>query len=130
MTEQEAIEVLKMENELMQFDPITGDDNPIEFQNQDNKDLYEANLLAIEAIEKQMNDRWIPFVSEYDKYYEMEMLQGKLPEENEEILVTDGVDVWSDTFVRDGIECYLDGGREFVDDVIAWRPLPEPYKGE
>ena len=51
---EKAIEVLKMENELMQFDPNTGEDYPIELQNQDNQDLYKANLIAIEALEKQI----------------------------------------------------------------------------
>jgi hypothetical protein len=49
-----AIEVLKMENELMQFNPMTGEIEPIELQNQDNQDLYKANLIAIQALEKQI----------------------------------------------------------------------------
>ena len=51
---EKAIEALKMENELMQFDPMTGEIEPIELQNQDNQDLYKANLIAISALEKQM----------------------------------------------------------------------------
>jgi hypothetical protein len=51
---EKAIEVLKMENELMQFDPMTGEIEPIELQNQDNQDLYKANLIAIQALEKQV----------------------------------------------------------------------------
>jgi hypothetical protein len=51
---EKAIEALKMENELMQFDPNTGEDCPIELQNQDNQDLYNANLVAISALEKQL----------------------------------------------------------------------------
>ena len=35
----------------------TGEDYPIELQNQDNQDLYKANLVAIEALEKQMPAR-------------------------------------------------------------------------
>ena len=50
---EKAIENLKMENELMQFDPNTGEDYPIELQNQDNQDMYNANLVAIEALENQ-----------------------------------------------------------------------------
>lgn len=49
-----AVEVLKMENELMQFDSNTGEDYPIELQNQDNQDLYKANLIAIKVLEKQI----------------------------------------------------------------------------
>ena len=51
---EKAISVLKMENELMQFDPNTGENYPIELQNQDNQDLYKANLIAISALEKQI----------------------------------------------------------------------------
>jgi rubrerythrin len=51
---EKAIEVLKMENELMQFDPMTGEIEPLELQNQDNQDLYKANLIAISALEKQI----------------------------------------------------------------------------
>jgi rubrerythrin len=51
---EKAIEVLKMENELMQFNSLTGEIKPIELQNQDNQDLYKANLVAISALEKQI----------------------------------------------------------------------------
>ena len=51
---EKAIETLKMENELMQFNVLTGDIEPIELQNQDNQDLYNANLIAISALEKQI----------------------------------------------------------------------------
>lgn len=54
MNIEKVIEVLKMENELMQFNPMTGEIEPIELQNQDNQDLYKANLVAISALEKQM----------------------------------------------------------------------------
>ena len=43
------------------------------------------------------------------------------------ILVTDGKDVWSDYFVNNGTECYLDGGRE-IENGMAWMYMPEPYK--
>ena len=36
MTYQKAIDVLKMENDLMQFNPMTGETVPIEFYNKDN----------------------------------------------------------------------------------------------
>lgn len=49
---EKAIETIKMENELMQFDPNTGEDYPIELQNEINQDIYRANLIAIVALEK------------------------------------------------------------------------------
>ena len=51
---EKAIERLKMENELMQFEPMTGEDYPIELQNEINQDVYKANLVAISALEKQI----------------------------------------------------------------------------
>ena len=50
-----------------------------------------------------------------------------VPDDEEEILLSDGKHVWTDTFINDG-ECYLDGGDD-IDDGMAWMPLPEPYKG-
>lgn len=55
----QVIEIFKMENELMEFDPSTGEKKPIELQNEDNQDLYKANLVAIEVLEKQLNNGWI-----------------------------------------------------------------------
>lgn len=49
-----------------------------------------------------------------------------LPEDEEEILLTNGVHVWTDTFINDG-ECYLDGGDD-IDDDMAWMPMPKPYR--
>ena len=54
MNIEKAIEVLKMDNELMQFNPNTGEDYPIELQNEINQDIYKANLVAISALEKQI----------------------------------------------------------------------------
>lgn len=64
---------------------------------------------------------WIPFVIAKN------ILQGELPDADQEILVTDGREVWIDTFVREGDECYLDCGNEIPDDAIAWMHLPAPY---
>lgn len=81
---------------------------------------------------------WIPFevreADEEDKetYEGVEfMLCGKLPEEDEEILVTykNGyVDI--DTFLREGYECYLDSGCDFVTEAVAWMSKPKGYMVE
>lgn len=56
------------------------------------------------------------------------MLVGKLPGEDEDILVTyNNGTVDADIFMKDGNECYLDSGNAFVTEAIAWKPLPEPY---
>ena len=49
-----------------------------------------------------------------------------LPDDGEEILLSNGKYVWTDTFINDG-ECYLDGGDD-MDDGMAWMHLPEPYE--
>ena len=90
----------------------------------------------IELVQKQPKvDEWIPFeVTEADEedreaYGFEQMLRGKLPEEDEEILVTySNGHVGEDVFLRDGYECYLDSGAEFVVDAVAWMSLPKPYK--
>lgn len=61
--------------------------------------------------------------SKYDYWIE------NLPTFNEEVLVTDGTNVWIDMIDNDeGI--YFSGTDSEIDDVIAWLPLPTPYKGE
>ena len=49
-----------------------------------------------------------------------------LPDDEEEILLSNGKHVWTDTFINDG-ECYLDGGDD-IDEGMAWMPLPKPYR--
>lgn len=52
-----------------------------------------------------------------------------LPDFGEEVLVTDGKNVWIDSFDEDAY-VYLSGTDSDLDDVIAWMELPEPYKEE
>ena len=86
---------------------------------------------------------WIPFVQrgmtkdEKESFGDLSfMLDCPLPDEDEEILITykfkNELYVDVDTFMRDGSECYLDSGRDFVTEAVAWRKKPEPYqpKGE
>lgn len=76
--------------------------------------VLEPLTMAISALEKQLNGCWIP-VSE------------RLPKENEEVLITlaHGKATWA----------YLYQGKWHtmfsaypIERVIAWQPLPEPYK--
>lgn len=61
----------------------------------------------------------------YDWFYMVE----NLPEYGEEVLVTDGENVWIDSFDVDEY-IYLSGTDSEIDGVIAWMPLPNPFKGE
>ena len=76
--------------------------------------------------------QWIPVkwrepTEEESKYYTY-MADCEMPEDGQEILVTDGKYVWKD-------ECtYDDGfGLDSLEDwqnITAWMPLPEPWKGD
>lgn len=50
-----------------------------------------------------------------------------LPDFGEEVLVTDGANVWVDSFDIDDF-LYLSGTNRDIDGVVAWMELPEPYK--
>lgn len=53
-----------------------------------------------------------------------------LPEYDEDVLVTDGICIWVDSFNEDADGVYLSGTGDDMNGVIAWLPLPAPYKGE
>lgn len=100
---------------------------------------YKMELLgmitAIEIKHDELLPKWIPFtMRELTKEEKEEnpewdyMMDCKLPDDGEEILVSNGKYVWSDTFVNDGDGCYLDGDTDL--DGCAWMPLPEPWRGE
>ena len=55
------------------------------------------------------------------------MLDCKMPDDGQEILVTDGKSTWQDTSFIDCDGYYLDSNYDWT-DITAWRPLPEPYK--
>lgn len=68
-------------------------------------------------------DNWIKFETEDETY------TNAIPDDEQDVLVTDGKRVWQDTFLNDGSEgCYLDSGFEIVPNVTHWQPLPEPPK--
>ena len=97
---------------------------------------------AIELVKQEAekyNNGWIPFVQremtedEKESFGDLNfMLDCQLPDEDEEILITykfkDELYVYVDTFMRDGSECYLDSGRDFVTEAVAWRKKPQPYQ--
>ena len=95
-------------------------------------------LECIKNMAKPNNDtRWIPV--KYHVMTEEERKAGgfsndivyyldcKMPDDDQEIIVTDGKYVWADTcIVDDGFA--LDSGYDWIEDVIAWMPMPEPYR--
>lgn len=54
MNEIKAINILRGDNELMLFDALTGDEKTYEQLNDMNKAVYDANLVAIKSLEKQI----------------------------------------------------------------------------
>lgn len=86
-------------------------------------------------IKEVIPQEWIPIKTrklteeEKEEYPDYSfMYDCKLPDDGEEVLVTSSCGyVRLDTFYRDDgcyFEYYCDEG-----DVVAWQPLPEPYKG-
>jgi hypothetical protein len=69
-------------------------------------DVEEALNMAISALTEQ---RWIP-------------CSERLPEERQEILATTTDNAWGDVVI---IRTYY---KEMHKSVIAWMPLPEPYR--
>ena len=69
-----------------------------------------------------------PEDEEYIKHNWMHIIEN-LPEYNEDVIVTDGIDVWIDAF-DEAIsgEVYLCGTGGNIDEVTAWMPLPIPYR--
>lgn len=55
------------------------------------------------------------------------MLDRKMPDDGQEILVTNGETTWQDTSFIDCDGYYLDSGYDWI-EITAWRPLPEPYR--
>lgn len=88
---------------------------------------FESDIVTdvIGVVEEQTKvGEWMPFTMGEDG-----LLNCKLPEEDEEILVSGGGSVWEDTFMTDGEDCWLDvWGGDLIG--LAWMPKPEPWEGE
>ena len=90
---------------------------------------------AIKALEQE--PKWIPVKfrpltdeeqNEYPDY--CYMADCPMPDEGEEILVCTvyGTVEKDECGIDDGF--YLDSGYDWQTDIVAWMPLPEPYKAE
>ena len=95
---------------------------------------------AYERGKAEVEQRWIPVkwheITEEEREKEgypnewLVHLDCILPEDGEEILITTkhGYVEKDTAYCDDGY--YLDSGCDWVDDVVAWMPLPEPYRAE
>jgi hypothetical protein len=99
------------------------------------QDMIEKLQDDLEQDEKE--NGWIPVkyhqISEKERAEEsisndiQYMLDCKMPDDGQEILVTNGETTWQDTCFIDSNGYYLDGGYDWI-DITAWMPLPKPYK--
>ena len=99
------------------------------------QDMIEKLQDDLEQDEKE--NGWIPVkyhqISEKERAEEsisndiQYMLDCKMPDDGQEILVTNGETTWQDMCFIDSNGYYLDGGYDWI-DITAWMPLPKPYK--
>lgn len=105
--------------------------------------LYVADVLEMleqlkdDLEQDEKENGWIPVkyhqISEKERAEEFiskdiqYMLDCKMPDDGQEILVTNGETTWQDTCFIDSNGYYLDGGYDWI-DIMAWMPLPKPYK--
>lgn len=84
-------------------------------------EIYDAMATLRKLVDKAESFEWIPF--------EMEdgFLYCQIPDDGEDILVTDGKVVWHDTWIECDEGYVLDSGYELY-KCLAWMPLPKPYK--
>lgn len=99
------------------------------------QDMIEQLLADLEQDEKE--NGWIPVkyhqISEKERAEEsistdiQYMLDCKMPDDGQVILVTNGETTWQDTSFIDCDGYYLDSNYDWI-DITAWQPLLEPYK--
>lgn len=132
MTIKEIIDGLKFTVEMFLFDPITGE-TFTEPRNDLDKTTIDACKGAIELLEQ---TRWIPVsdrLPEEDGEY---LLFGKVVEDDTEDIFIGIYDAcaekfgyWEDYYDRNTLG-FLDSELIEYNKVIAWMPLPNPYKAE
>lgn len=80
-----------------------------------------------ELVDKAESFEWIPFPPKDEV---LDCPDCLIPEVDEEILVSDGKDVWQDRWLisSKGNECDYELNSEKDFEGLAWMHLPEPYK--
>lgn len=87
------------------------------------QDEKENGWIPVKYHQISEKERAEEFISKDIQY----MLDCKMPDDGQEILVTNGETTWQDTSFIDCDGYYLDSNYDWI-DITAWRPLPEPYK--
>ena len=103
---------------------------------------FEALDMAISALSENKGE-WVPITyrpmtDEEKEHYSVQvgcdkedldtMLDCRLPDDGEEVLITVFGEVETDIFYRDVDGCSFEN--RDIEDVRAWMPLPEPYKAK
>lgn len=129
MTNEEAKEIIIKERDSLKANPIVKVEDC----------LYEALDMAIKALEQ---TRWIPVkwheITEEEREREgypaewVCYLDCIMPDDGQRILITTkgGYVELDECYSDDGCTFSLDSGYDWIDDVTAWMPLPQPYKDE
>ena len=100
--------------------------------------MSEYSKEIVKEVAEEYNGGWIPIktrpMTEEEREYYSEFLdedngmiyECPLPDDEQEVLITTKYGhVEKTTFYQDG--CYFEEYEDY-DDVIAWQPLPQPYK--
>lgn len=84
----------------------------------------DAALYGLRTIKNEDNTqyKWTPFT--FDENGELDC---KIPEEDEEVLISDGEAVWLDVFRYDEEGYYFEWKGGLIDGV-AWQPKSKPYR--
>ena len=122
----------ELEKILEEIDQEVKEYMEIDFGDEYNAGIKDMAKMAKKIIRKYMNDGWIPV----EERLPMRTLDEKINESYQNYLVfIDGVDgwdidiavydFWNDKRWREAHDGYGE-----LENVIAWRPLPEPYRPE
>ena len=122
----------ELEKILEEIDQEVKEYMEIDFGDEYNAGIKDMTKMAKKIIRKYMNDGWIPV----EERLPMRTLDEKINESYQNYLVfIDGVDgwdidiavydFWNDKKWREAHDGYGE-----IENVIAWRPLPEPYRPE
>ena len=100
------------------------------------KGAHKDKMTCKECVSAEAVQGWIPFTrrpmtEEEQKDYPncTFMFDCVLPDDGDEILVSNRRFVWMDVFCNDIDGCYLDSNGD-IDEDMAWMPLPKPYREE
>lgn len=139
MTREEIINGMKMTMELILFDPSTGETKEPHQLNDMDRTTYDACKGAIEALEKQEQDRWIPVTERLPKVHESGNSVSGIFMESDPVLVYGTAEYEEEGQFHVVTYCDdLDGNTYWsteldaltIKGVKAWRPLPENYTEE